>query len=95
MKKDKRKILGEITEKSVVLCKTTDAKTLQHTVNALLLAQISFTKKWERFSFIQRIRTGCNEVCVIYTHPTQYARARRTLDNLETSYRERLMIQPA
>lgn len=87
------KVVDKNIDHDVELCRTTNARVGSHTMQLLVREQIPFTQVWKRIPFYKREQyKGAKEICVIRTHQNQYSHARRILDGMEVSYRERLML---
>ena len=81
------KILGKFKGNDVELCRTTNSKAGNQTVQALMDASIPFTKNCQRIPFFKR-----DEVWVIRINPHRYGQARRVIDTIDLAYRRRLML---
>lgn len=88
---NKRTKLAKNVSKDVVLCKTCNHRAEMHLCNVLLQNSISFSKQFQRIPFFLR-RGGNSEICIIFINRNEYTRARRTLDQLEGKFRNRLLV---
>lgn len=87
------KKLGNYKDNDVELCRTTNRRVSSETVQTLLEEQIPFTRSCQRIPFFKReAYKGASELWIISTSPRQYGRARRAIDGMERSYRERLVL---
>ena len=87
------KILGKYRGNDVELCETTNASVSDRTVKALMEEHIPFTKNYKRIPFFRREDyEGAEAFWVIKVNARRYSQARRTLDRLDRSYRERLVM---
>lgn len=87
------KKLGKFKDNDVELCRTTNSKVSNQTVQALIEASIPFTRNCRRVPFFRREQyNGAEQVWVISIHPHRYGQARRVLDTLDTAYRKRLVL---
>ena len=92
---EKRKVttIDKNIDRDVELCRSTNHRVIQETMQALLDERIPATQNWERVPLRKREKyRGAREVCVIRTHYHQYQKARHILDRLEVHYRKRLML---
>ncbi|MCI5620073.1 MAG: hypothetical protein MR355_00675 [Lachnospiraceae bacterium] len=91
--KRKPKTLGKHIDKDIELCRTTNPVVSNELMHMFIAYEIPFTQNWQRVPFLKREEyKGAREVCVIRTHRTQYSRARKILDHMETSTRSRIML---
>ena len=87
------KKLGNFTGNDVELCRTTNEKAGNQTVQALLEARIPFTRNSKRIPFYKREQyDGAREFTVISINPHRYGQARRVIDQIDTLYRRRLVL---
>ncbi|MCM1284157.1 MAG: hypothetical protein NC180_10720 [Muribaculaceae bacterium] len=87
------KKLGNYKDNDVELCRTTNRRVSSETVQALLEEQIPFTSNHKRIPFFKREEyKGASELWVISTSPRRYGQARRVIDRLDRSYRDRLVL---
>lgn len=87
------KKLGNFKGNDVELCRTTNEKAGNCTVQALMEARIPFTRNSKRIPFYQREQyNGAREVTVISINPHRYGQARRVVDQIDSLYRRRLLV---
>lgn len=87
------KKLGNYTDNDIELCRTTNQKASNKTVQALLEASIPFTQNSKRIPFFKRMQyKGASEMMVISIHPHSYSQARRVVDQIDRIYRRRLVL---
>ena len=87
------KKLGNFTGNDIELCRTTNQKASNQTIEALLNAHIPFTKNYKRIPFFQRVQyNGASEMLVITINPHRYGQARRVIDQIDSIYRRRLVL---
>lgn len=87
------KKLGKFTGNDIELCRTTNQKASNQTVQALVNAHIPFTKNSERIPFFKRNQyNGASEMLVITINPHRYGQARRVIDQIDSMYRRRLVL---
>ena len=87
------KKLGKFTGNDVELCRTTNEKAGNQTVQALMDARIPFTRNSKRIPFYKREQYNCaREFTVISINPHRYGQARRVIDQIDTLYRRRLVL---
>ena len=87
------KKLGNFTGNDIELCRTTNSKAGNQTVQALLNASIPFTSNTKRISFFKREQYhGADKMWVITVNPHRYGQARRVIDHLDSAYRRRLVL---
>lgn len=85
--------LGNFSGNDIELCRTTNLKAGNRTVEALIEASIPFTKSSKRIPFLKRNRyNGAKEMVVISINPNRYSQARRVIDQIDSIYRRRLMF---
>ena len=91
----KGKILGDIhqIDKDVELCRTTNERISKQAAQLLIENQIPFTRGWIKVPFFLREKyRGAHQIYVIRTNRNRYGQARRTIDQLDTSFRRRLIL---
>ncbi len=87
------KKLGKFSGNDIELCRTTNSKAGNQTVQALLDASIPFTRNSKRIPFFKREQyNGANEMMVISINPHRYSQARRVIDQIDMIYRKRLVM---
>ena len=87
------KKLGNFTSNDIELCRTTNLRAVNRTVEALIDASIPFSKSSQRIPFFQRGRyNGAKEMLVIMINPHSYGQARRVIDTMDVMYRKRLKV---
>jgi len=87
------KKLGKFAGNDIELCRTTNNKAGNQTVQALMDASIPFTKNAKKISFFKREQyNGANMMWVITVNPHRYGQARRVIDQIDSSYRRRLVL---
>lgn len=87
------KKLGNYKDNDVELCRTTNFHVGSRTAEALLEQHIPFTKNSRRIPFFQRERyRGADTLWVISINPRRYGQARRVIDGMERTYRDRLLL---
>ena len=87
------KKLGKFTGNDIELCRTTNHKAGNQTVQALMDASIPFTKNCKRIPFFKRVQyNGAEEMWVISINPHRYGQARRVIDQIDMMYRKRLVL---
>lgn len=87
------KKLGNFTGNDIELCRTTNMKAGNQTVQALVDAHIPFTRNSKRIPFYKREQyNGAREFTVITINPHRYGQARRVVDQMDTLYRRRLVV---
>ncbi len=87
------KKLGNFTGNDIELCRTTNNKASNQTVQALMEASIPFTKNCKRIPFFKRVQyNGAEQMWVITINPHRYGQARRVIDKIDTIYRKRLVL---
>lgn len=91
----KGKILGDIhqIDKDVELCRTTNERISNQAAQLLIENQIPFTRGWIKVPFFLREKyRAAHQIYVIRTNRNRYGQARRTIDQLDTSFRRRLIL---
>ena len=79
--------------KDVVLCETTNHRAGNRTSRALTNDSIPFSLRWKHIPFFRRDDyNGASKVCVIKINRNEYSKARRCLDDLDSMYRDRLLL---
>lgn len=87
------KKLGNFSGNDIELCRTTNIKAGNQTVQALLDASIPFTKNSKKIPFFKREQyNGADEILVISINPHRYSQARRVIDTIDYMYRKRLVL---
>lgn len=87
------KKLGNFTGNDIELCRTTNEKAGNQTVQALMDARIPFTRNSKRIPFYKREQYhGAREFVVISINPHRYGQARRVIDQIDSLYRRRLVL---
>ena len=87
------KKLGTYAGNDIELCRTTNEKASNQTVQALVNAHIPFTQNYERIPFFKRVQyNGAREMLVISINPRRYGQARRVIDQIDNIYRRRLVL---
>ena len=87
------KKLGNFTGNDIELCRTTNQKANNQTIQALLDARIPFTQNYKRIPFFKRVQyNGASEMLVIMINPHRYGQARRVIDQIDSTYRRRLVL---
>lgn len=87
------KKLGNFTGNDIELCRTTNQRAGNRTIQALVEAQIPFTRNTRKIPFFKRMKyNGAREMLIIMTNPHRYGQARRVIDEIDTIYRRRLTV---
>ena len=87
------KKLGNFVGNDVELCRTTNVKAGDQTIQALMNARIPFTRNSKRIPFYKRVQyNGAREFTVISINPHRYGQARRVIDQIDSLYRRRLVL---
>ena len=87
------KKLGNFSGNDIELCRTTNIKVGNQTAQALIEAQIPFSKSFRQIPFYQRIKyRGAKEEVVIMINPNRYGQARRVIDQMEYIYKKKLVV---
>jgi hypothetical protein len=87
------KKLGNYKDNDVELCRTTNSRVSSRTAEALLEEQIPFTRSSKRIPFFKREEyKGADTMWVIFINPHRYGQARRVIDGLDRTFRERLVL---
>ena len=87
------KKLGNFTGNDVELCRTTNEKAGDQTIQALMNARIPFTRNSKKIPFYKRVQyNGAREFTVISINPHRYGQARRVIDQIDSLYRRRLVL---
>ena len=64
-----------------------------HQIDKDVENQIPFTRGWIKVPFFLREKyRGAHQIYVIRTNRNRYGQARRTIDQLDTSFRRRLIL---
>lgn len=89
------KILGNIKkiDKDIELCRTTNERISNHAARLLIENQIPFTKNGVKIPFFLREKyRGAHQIYIIRTNRNRYGQARRTIDQLETCFKNCLVL---
>lgn len=87
------KKLGNYKDNDVELCRTTNQRVSSRTAEALLEEQIPFTRNSRRIPFFKRdAYEGADTMWVITINPHRYGQARRVIDRMDRTCRERLVL---
>lgn len=89
------KTLGDVREidKDVELCRTTNERISNQAAQLLIENQIPFTRNWVKIPFFLREKyRGAKQIYIIRTNRNRYGQARRTIDQMETPFRRRLVM---
>ena len=87
------KKLGNFAGNDIELCRTTNRKAGNQTIQALVDAHIPFTRNSKRIPFYKREQyNGAREFTVISINPHRYGQARRVVDQMDSLYRCRLVV---
>ncbi|MCR4612048.1 MAG: hypothetical protein K5644_09145 [Lachnospiraceae bacterium] len=79
--------------KDVVLCETTNHRVSNVTSKALVNDSIPFSKRWKHIPFFKRNDyNGAAKVCIIKINRNEYTKARRCLDDIDSFYKDRLLL---
>jgi hypothetical protein len=85
---DTRKI-----DNDVELCRTTNERISNQAAQLLMENRIPFTRNWIRIPFFLRERyRGAKQFYVISINRNRYGQARRTIDQMESPFRRRLIL---
>lgn len=85
--------LDKHINKDVILCSTTNHHVSHRTTQVLLEDEIPFTKNWKRVPFRRRQEyRGASEICVFSINRNLYCKARRSIEQLGRTDRERLLL---
>lgn len=88
-----KKELANFSGNNIELCRTTNERVGNRTVEMLLEEQIPFTKNCKKIPFFERDKyKGAQKVWVIETNPHRYGQARRALDRLDNGIKDRLVL---
>lgn len=91
----KAKILGNAKEidKDVEVCRTTNERISNQAAQLLIENQIPFTRNWIKIPFFLRERyRGASQIYVISTNRNRYGQARRTIDQMDSLLKRRLVF---
>ena len=89
----KVKTLDQNINKDIELCRTTNERVSEQTAQILMNHQIPFTKNWKKIPFFLREQyRGAQQIYIISTNRNRYSQARRTIDQLDSVYRRRLVV---
>lgn len=89
------KILGKMKalDKDVELCRTTNERISNQAAQLLIENQIPFTRDWIRIPFFLREKyRGARQIYVIRTNRNRYCQARRTIDQMDAPFKQRLVL---
>ena len=89
------KILGKSKsiDQDVELCRTTNERISNQAAQLLIENQIPFTRNWIKIPFFLRERyRGARQIYVIRTNRSRYGQARRTIDQMEAPFKQRLVL---
>lgn len=89
------KFLGNAKDidKDVELCRTTNERISNQAAQLLIENQIPFTRNWIRIPFFLREKyRGASQIYIIRTNRNRYCQARRTIDQMEAPFRQRLVL---
>ena len=87
------KKLAKFSGNNIELCRTTNERVGNKTVDLLLEKQIPFTKNCKKIPFFKRDKyQGANQIYIIEINPHRYGQARRALDLLDQGTKERLVL---
>lgn len=85
---DARKI-----DNDVEVCRTTNERISNQAAQLLIENQIPFTRNWIKIPFFLREKyRGASQIYVIRTNRNRYVQARRTIDQLEAPFKQRLVF---
>lgn len=80
-------------DKDVELCRTTNERISNQAAALLIADRIPFTRNWIKIPFFQRMKyAGAEQFYVISTNRNRYGQARRTLDKLDHTFKQRLIV---
>ena len=91
----KTKTLGNTKDidRDVELCRTTNERISNQAAQLLMENRIPFTRNWVKIPFFQREKySGASQFYVIRINRNRYGQARRTLDQMELVFRQRLVL---
>lgn len=89
------KVLGDAKkiDKDIELCRTTNERISNQAAQLLIENQIPFTRNWIKIPFFLRERyRGAHQIYVISTNRNRYGQARRTIDQMDAPFRQRLVV---
>lgn len=89
------KVLGDAKklDKDVELCRTTNERIGNQAAQLLIENHIPFTRNFIKIPFFLREKyRGAQQICVIMTNRNRYGQARRTLEQMERPFRQRLVV---
>ena len=89
------KLLGKSKsiDQDVELYRTTNERISNQAAQLLIENQIPFTKNWIRIPFFLREKyRGASQIYIIRTHRNRYGQARRTIDQMEAPFKQRLVL---
>ncbi len=85
--------LDKHVDKDVILCSTTNHIVSKRTTQLLLEESIPFTVNWKRVPIHKReAYRGASEVCIFSINRNLYCKARRSIDQLGRTDRQRLLL---
>ena len=91
--KRKLKLDKSVSQKSIVLCETTNHRAVKLTLQLLIDHSISFSKAYRHIPIFRREKyRGASEVCVISINRNEYHKARAAIRELPDNYRSRLLV---
>ena len=80
-------------ESSVELCRIVNPVVTKHIKDCLINSCVSFVESWQRVPFWKReLYNGYSKVCVVAVNRHEYRKARQSLDNLDPSYKDRIVV---
>lgn len=80
-------------DKDLELCRTTNERISDYAAQLLIENQIPFTRNWIKIPFFLREKyRGARNIYVISTNRNRYGQARRAIDQLEVSFKSRLIL---
>lgn len=89
----KVKTMGKHIDKDIELCRTTNERVSEYAVSLLVENHIPFTKNGKKVPFFLREKyRGAKQIFIIRTNKNRYGQARRTIDQLDSAYRRRLVV---
>lgn len=89
------KTLGDVKkiDNDVELCRTTNERISNQAAKLLIENQIPFTRNWIRIPFFMREKyRGASQIYIIRTNRNRYVQARRTIDQLEAPFKQRIVF---
>ncbi len=88
-------ILGNTKQidKDVELCRTTNERISNQAAQLLMENRIPFTRGWIRIPFFQREKyRGASQIYTIRINRNRYSQARRTIDQMDDLFKQRLVL---